>query len=106
MIPEERPDTKAVLDLLGDAASRKILGVLQEDKDMSASDLEDECNLSTPTIYRRLNSLSDLNLVKEELNLNTEGNHYTTYVSNIDSIEIKLHEGRDVKVEENPKHEI
>ena len=56
----------------------------------SAEELADYCDVSLPTVYRHVNALVDRDLLEETLRADPDGNHYTLYVSNFDSLEFEL----------------
>jgi DNA-binding transcriptional ArsR family regulator len=74
-----------VFELLGDEEVREIL-VLTSEEPMSADDLADRCSASGPTIYRRIDSLQEYDLLDENVEYDADGNHYRTYESRLDEI--------------------
>lgn len=74
--PEKSPED--FLDHLGDDLSRRIL-LLASNEAMSAEALADQLNVSRPTVYRRLNTLSDYELLRESLVTDSDGHHYRVF---------------------------
>lgn len=67
-------DTAEVLDLIGDEYVVDILRVLEGDP-QPARELAEACDVSRPTVYRRLNRLSDAGLVDSRLAVSPDGHH-------------------------------
>lgn len=87
-----------VLDVLGDEKSRTILAEIAERR-RSAKALSEACNVSLPTVYRRLEALTDCGLVAEETQVTDDGNHYNVYVATFERAIVTLSEaGYDVRV--------
>ncbi|AHF99487.1 ArsR family transcriptional regulator [Halostagnicola larsenii XH-48] len=85
-------DLTELLAVLDDEYARAILTETSVEP-MSASTLSDRCDASLPTIYRRLDRLTECQLVTEETELAQDGNHYSVYSANLDSLELSLEEG-------------
>ncbi|WIV68169.1 winged helix-turn-helix domain-containing protein [Natrialbaceae archaeon AArc-T1-2] len=88
----EEPDLSELLAVLDDEYARAILTETSVEP-MSASTLSDRCDASLPTIYRRLERLEECHLVTEETELAADGNHYSVYEANLDSLELSLDDG-------------
>lgn len=67
-----------VLDVLGDEIARQILVVAIRDP-VSADELADECDVSLPSVYRRVNALVEYDLVRERGALDEDGTQYTLF---------------------------
>ena len=89
---EEDDDELAVVSLLDDEYAAEILRRTSEEP-MSATDLKRHCDASEPTIYRRLERLSDQNLVIEQQEVDPEGHHYKTYTARLERVVIELDDG-------------
>lgn len=81
-----------VFDLLGDRLTRRIL-VIASDEPLSADEAATILDASPPTIYRRFNALSDYDLVKEEQQIDTKGNHYKTYETTLNKVVLEIEDG-------------
>ena len=78
-----------ILDTIGDQHARRVLAAIsREPKD--AKELADECDLSLPTVYRRIEMLDEYDLIKDETLVAEDGNHYKVYQSNFESTVISL----------------
>jgi predicted transcriptional regulator len=100
----EDEDDLAVVSLLDDDCAATILRHTSEEA-MSANDLTEHCDASEPTIYRRLERLSDHDLVAERQEVDPEGHHYKTYTARLERVVIELDDGRfetEVFLREDP----
>ncbi|MFP8954778.1 helix-turn-helix domain-containing protein [Natrialbaceae archaeon A-arb3/5] len=79
-------DLFAVLD---DEYARAILTETSTEP-MSAKSLADACDASLPTIYRRIDRLSEHGLIEERTEFADEGRHYGVYKATLDRIVIEL----------------
>lgn len=94
----EEADVAALADVLDDACARCIL-VRAYTQHMSASDLAERCDVSEPTIYRRLETLRALDLVVARTVPDADGHHYEEFRTNLDRLAVNLTpEGFDVTV--------
>lgn len=81
-----------VLGLLDDDVAREIL-IQTSNRPMSADALSTHCNVSPPTIYRRINQLHKYELLEEQQQIDTDGHHYKTYVARLERISVELKDG-------------
>jgi len=87
-----------VLDTIGDEHARTVLAAISREP-RSAKELNDECDLSLPTIYRRLEILEEHDLVTERRTVAADGNHYNVYECNFESTVIRLEDEQyDVRI--------
>lgn len=93
-------DDEDLLALLDDSYARCILMATAR-KPMTASQLEEHCNTSHPTIYRRVNALIDAGLVTKQTELDPEGHHRNIYVATLEELVVSLDtEGLHIRVEQ------
>jgi predicted transcriptional regulator len=78
-----------ILDTIGDQHAREVLAAISREP-KSAKDLAEECDLSLPTVYRRIEMLGEYDLVTNETLVADDGNHYKVYQSNFESTVITL----------------
>jgi predicted transcriptional regulator len=78
-----------ILDTIGDKHARSVLAAIS-DEPKSAKELAEECDLSLPTVYRRIEMLDEYDLVKDRTLVADGGNHYKVYESNFESTVISL----------------
>jgi len=78
-----------ILDTIGDEHARRVLAAISREP-QSAKDLSEECDLSLPTVYRRIEMLTQYDLVTDQTLVADDGNHYKVYESNFESTVISL----------------
>lgn len=93
MTKDREWDPETVFEVLGSELARRILA-LSEIKPCSAEELADHCDVSKPTVYRRLNVLQEHDLLVERSAIDDEGNHYKTYETALESICFAVEAGR------------
>lgn len=93
-----------VLDILGDQKARHLFSHLVESS-TTAKELGKTTGLSLPTIYRRLNTLSQARLIEERLRVDAEGNHVKAFTAEAGQVSIDLANGFEVDVEPLPEQE-
>lgn len=82
-------DVAAIAALLADDCARTIL-VETAAEPMSAAALSERCDVSPPTVYRRLDELEARGLIDDELRLDEEGHHYEVYMATLDHLTVDL----------------
>lgn len=88
MDDDERP-IEDILNTIGDEHARTVLAAISREP-RAAKQLAEACDLSLPTIYRRLELLEEHELIKERTVVADDGNHYNVYDCNFDSTVITL----------------
>lgn len=78
-----------ILDTIGDEHARRVLAAISREP-LAAKELAEECDLSLPTVYRRIEMLNEYDLVTDETLVAEDGNHYKVYQSNFESTVISL----------------
>lgn len=95
---DEPEQLSTVLEVLGDATSRKLLWLLGEAGGaMTARELADVCDVSLTSVYRKLDQLTEAGLVAEQAEVDPDGHRRSRYRPVVDQIEIGL--GADDGVE-------
>ena len=95
-------DTETLLDLLGDEYACRLLTALDEEP-LSAADLVDRCEMSRPTVYRRLDRLTDAGLVAASRSLSASGHHQQEYHLAFETLQFSLSaDGVDGELREAP----
>lgn len=94
---DESSDLQPVLDALDDADARAIIGSLEEPK--TASELSERCDIPLSTTYRKLDLLTDAELLEEGTEIRSDGHHTTTYAVAFEEVRIALTESRELDVE-------
>ncbi|MFB6165456.1 MAG: ArsR/SmtB family transcription factor [Haloarculaceae archaeon] len=78
-------DPDDIFDVLASETAREIL-VAAHQGPVSASDLVERCGRSKATVYRRLSQLEEYGLLTTELAVDGQGNHFSTYETDMDEI--------------------
>ena len=87
-----------VLDTIGDDNAREVLAAISEEA-RPAKDVAAVCDLSLPTVYRRIEMLKEHELVVSETAVAEDGNHYEIFKSNFDGTVIRLRDDEyDVRI--------
>jgi len=100
---DDEKSIEEILDTIGDEHARRVLAAISRES-RSAKELAEECDLSLPTVYRRIEMLEEYDLVQDHTLIAEDGNHYKEYESNFESTVISLREDEyEVKIyrEEN-----
>lgn len=91
--------------LLDDDIARAIL-IQTSNQPMSADTLSTHCDVSPPTIYRRIAQLREHDLLEEQQEIDTNGHHYKTYVARFERAAVELEDETMTvtiqRAEENP----
>lgn len=85
-------DLVAIASILEDDYAREILVHTSIDTH-SATELAEACDASEPTIYRRIEQLTDQDLLESQQELDPDGHHYKTYVANLEAVTVELEAG-------------
>ncbi|ELY49759.1 winged helix-turn-helix domain-containing protein [Natronorubrum bangense] len=82
-------DVETIGGVLEDSVARSIL-VHARTESLSANALADRCDVSTVTIYRRLETLREHDLVVASTVPERDGNHYKVYRTNVRRLTVDL----------------
>lgn len=82
-------DSPELFDLVIEPTTRAVLEAV-DDEPLSAKELADRCDVSGPTMYRRVNAMEEFDLLTTGTQIDPNGNHYTVYESNVDQIEVEI----------------
>lgn len=85
-------DLSTVVGLLEDEHARRILTATSVEP-MSKTELAEDCDVSLPTISRRIDQLDAADLVDEQTRARPDGHHDTVYVARLDRFEVRLRDG-------------
>lgn len=94
-VPVESPST--VLSVLSDDVCRSLLGVA--DEPLTAKELAAECDMSSSTVYRKLDALARTPLVDATVRPRLHGKHPQQYRRRFDAVRIRVPPGRATDVE-------
>lgn len=93
----ESAELDSVLGALDDADARDIVRTLHEP--MTASEISDDCDIPLSTTYRKLDLLTDANLLLEGTEIRADGHHATTYEVAFEEVRILLTDDRALAVD-------
>lgn len=91
-LTERGPRRETVLELLGDGQCLDLLGAASDPK--TASELSDACGVPLSTTYRKLDRLSDADLVAIRARVGADGDHARRYVRNVSEVVVRLESER------------
>ena len=98
----EEADPSEVFATLDDEYARDILVATKTDR-LSAKELSEECDMSRPTVSRRVTRLVEQGLLEEYTHVDPGGRHYSEYEARLERIEVLLQaEGFDVQIDVRP----
>jgi len=98
----EEPNPPEVFATLDDAYAREILVATKTDR-LSAKELSEECDMSRPTVSRRVNALVDQGLLEEYTHVDPGGRHYHEYEARLERIEVLLaRDGFEIEIDRRP----
>lgn len=80
-----------LLDLLGDEYVADILQTLSG-SEMAARDIAEDCGMSRPTVYRRLDRLTEAGVVASRLRPESEGHHRQEFRLILEEIAVQFRE--------------
>ncbi|MFC6872306.1 MULTISPECIES: helix-turn-helix domain-containing protein [Halobellus] len=93
---KEPSDLRSVLDALDDEDARAIIRELEEPR--TASEISERCDIPLSTTYRKLDLLTDAELLEEGTEIRSDGHHTTTYAVAFEEVRIALTETRKLDV--------
>ncbi|MFP8958396.1 helix-turn-helix domain-containing protein [Natrialbaceae archaeon A-CW3] len=85
-------DVDRVLTALSDPACRTLLAELREP--LTAQDLDERCDLSTSSVYRKLDLLTESGLVEKRVTLTPDYTHTTEYRLAFEELTLSLGDDR------------
>lgn len=88
----EGGSTEELLNTIGDRTARRVLATIDREP-RSAKEIAARLDLSLPTVYRRLDTLTEHDLVTDRTRMTDEGNHYKVYDCTFESTVVSLHSG-------------
>ena len=89
---DDRP-LEELAALLEDETARRILTEIYREP-LSASALSERCDVSKPTVYRRLEDMRRCDLLVERTRLDTDrGHHHTVYATTLERIVVEIDDG-------------
>ena len=95
---EDETDPKDVLSALDDDGCRRILEATT-DEALTATELATQCDIPTSTAYRKVEQLTEANLVEERVRINTSGKHATEYSRSFEDVVVSVGDAGSVEIE-------
>jgi predicted transcriptional regulator len=89
VVVDDDRSIEEIMDTIGDQHARRVLAAISGEP-KPAKQLAEECDLSLPTVYRRIEMLDEYDLVTDRTLIAEDGNHYKVYESNFESTVISL----------------
>nr|WP_049918866.1 helix-turn-helix domain-containing protein [Haloferax larsenii] len=89
VVVDDQETIDVLFETLDDPDSRRILDAT-EGNPMSASELAEACDLPLSTTYRKLDRLTDSDLVSKELRICRSGKHTAEYERAIDDVTVSV----------------
>lgn len=86
-------EAENVFDVLGSEISRQILA-LSSRQPLSATELAEHCEVSEPTIYRRISALQEYDMLDEQQQIDDDGHHYKQFRANLERVQLHVAEGQ------------
>lgn len=91
-------DPDSLFEVFGDELVRQILVVANE-RPIAAETITEHSEASLPTVYRRLNTLEELDLLRQRRRIDDDGNQYQEYETTLQRVSFELEDrGFDVDV--------
>lgn len=81
-----------IFDVFGDELARQIL-ILTSERPLSADALSEHLDASPPTIYRRVNTLIEYDLVTSRQRVDDDGHHYRTFETTLKRVAFEIEDG-------------
>jgi DNA-binding transcriptional ArsR family regulator len=88
----ETDATAAVFRLLADEYSRRIL-LAAEQEPRTAKDLSDVCDASLATVYRRVSTLQEHDLLRKHSTVGSDGSHRRQFETTLEEINVTVSDG-------------
>lgn len=94
---EESVDTEAVVAALDDPACRALVHAL--DSPATADELVDRSEIARSTVYRKLDLLTDAELIEEQTVVRSDGHHTAQYALAFEAVHVLLDDDRRLEIE-------
>ena len=82
-------DPDSLFEVFGDELVRQILVVANE-RAISAETIAEHSEASLPTVYRRLNTLEELDLLRQQTHVDSDGNQYQEYETTLQRVSFEI----------------
>lgn len=95
--PEESNKSELVLTILNDKYCRQLLDAITT-QPLTAKELASRCDISYPTVYRKLDLLIKAEFVEKSTQIESDGNHTSVYQLSIDCFTISVNTKREFTI--------
>ncbi|WP_226040575.1 helix-turn-helix domain-containing protein [Natrinema sp. DC36] len=86
---DDAVDPQTVIAALDDDDCRAILEATTEEP-LTATELSEQCDIPMSTAYRKVEMLTEAELVDERVRINTSGKHATEYCKSFDNVLVSV----------------
>lgn len=91
-------DPDSLFEVFGDELVRQIL-VVADEEPISAETIAEHADASLPTVYRRLNTLEELDLLQQQTHVDGDGTQYQEYETTLQRVSFEIKDrGFDVDI--------
>ena len=97
MTTDDQESNQSLFDALADPDCRRI--VLNLDAPSTAKEVAEQCDLPQTSTYRKLELLSEADLVEERTRIRSDGHHATCYVRDVDGVFVAIDEDQSFDVD-------
>ena len=82
----------SLFEVFGDSLAREILVVASE-QPVSAEAIGNHADASLPTVYRRLDTLTELDMLAERRHVDPDGNQYREFETALQGVTLEIDDG-------------
>jgi len=86
-------ESAAIFQLLADEYARKILLAADRDGPKTAKTLSEECDASLTTVYRRVSTLQEHDLIEECRTVDSDGSHRSEFETTLEELHVDVTDG-------------
>jgi len=90
---EEGPNLQSILDALDDPKCRVIVRSL--DEPMTAEEIAEAADVPLSTTYRKLDLLTEASLLREGMEIRSDGQHASQYAVDFEEVVVRLSDERE-----------
>ncbi|AGB31378.1 AsnC family transcriptional regulator [Natrinema pellirubrum DSM 15624] len=94
MQPGGSSESTAIFQLLADEYARKILLAADRDGPKTAKTLSEECDASLTTVYRRVSTLQEYDLIEECRTVDADGSHRSEFETTLEELHVDVTDGQ------------
>jgi response regulator of citrate/malate metabolism len=88
---------ESALQALQDPDCRSILRATSREA-LSANEIGEQCELPLSTTYRKLDCLTEADLLAEQTRISSSGKHASEYTKRVESVHVSVDENGDLQV--------